>query len=85
MWGRGLRRNFVGLQLFLALWKGLGWAWHGERKNARLHKETGAGVQVAGTYFEDEVKLAWLAPFLILLCLIQLMVERSFSPTFSIG
>jgi hypothetical protein len=30
------------------------------------------------------VKLAWLAPFLILLDLIQLIVERSFSPTFSI-
>lgn len=35
-------------------------------------------------YFELEVKLAWLAPFLILLCLIQLIVERSFAPTFSI-
>lgn len=37
------------------------------------------------TYFDEEVKLAWLAPFLILEDLIQLMVERSFSPTFSIG
>jgi hypothetical protein len=61
-----------------------GEAWNQEKTPASTW-ETGAGVQVAGTYFEEEVKLAWLAPFLILLCLIQLMVERSFSPTFSIG
>ena len=35
-------------------------------------------------YFELEMRLAWLAPFLILLCLIQLMEERSLAPTFSI-
>ncbi len=39
---------------------------------------------VISDYFEDEVKLAWLAPFLIFFALSQLMVERSFSPTFSI-
>jgi len=55
------------------------------KKRPPPSRETGAGDSKSKAYFEDDVKLAWLAPFLILDDLIQLIVERSFSPTFSIG
>ena len=47
-----------------------------------------AGAGLSGKrspYFDDDTKLAWAAPFLSFFCLIQLIVERSFSPVFSIS
>lgn len=53
------------------------------QKTPDLSKRSGV-YDIVMNYLELETRLAWLAPFLILVCLIQLMVERSFSPTFSI-
>ena len=53
-------------------------------KKARLPRG-GRAFRKNGSYFEEDTKLAWAAPFLSFFCLIQLMVERRRSPTFSIG
>lgn len=66
--------------------------WYFSERRHHSHKKTPAPDEgsgrfrwnIEGLYFELEIKLAWVAPFLILLCLIQLMVERSLAPTFSI-
>ena len=54
-------------------------------KKPGFREESRAGESICGDQLEPEMRLAWVAPFLSFFCLIQLMVERSFSPVFSIG
>ena len=65
----------------------MGWAVSKDKQKPPAFQEGRGGIEKripVPPYFELEIRLAWLAPFLILLCLIQLIVERSLAPVFSI-